>query len=635
MRQKTIFRAGGGVGLLVGVLVGLLVCWLAFGLRVYRLDTASLWYDETFMLYHAQQGLWDGVRGLLQEDNALPLYGALLALWVQVAGKSEFAARYLSVVLGTVAVPLALRLGDALSGRRGGGWGAALALATLPIHVYYAQEVRMYALAVPLATAFAWAAWRITRCGRGVAGFIAFGVAMLLAHLYTALLWAAVLLWGTCLWLIERRRFPARPWWQANLGLGIASLPVAAWAWWRAQVDATAVSAIPLDVLKWLPVQFGVGQYLPAPWPAFFLGLVAISLGAACFELVRTRRGDAALWIACVLIAPVALLLMLTQIKAKWDARYLLPSLGLALTVGVGLGWELLSRRWRWAGLMLALAWLALMAAAVERQSQSAWALGIIDEWHPRPDFRGVARYIAAHEAPGDAIVVVGGYAAHTLAYYYTGSAHLSGLPPDVRVADTRHPLDLRALHILEQETAQADRVWLVRWQSHLADPTGVAQGAFEACRPLPVSESFTNVSLSLYDVRDCRPLDRWAWPPRPLEATFAAPIRLLGYDLRQKGETWELDLWWEAAAPVGDSYLVFTHLLGVEGALIAQHDHIAGSDFYPSGAWTAGVRLRDRFVLHVPGGTCEQCRLEVGLYNERGRLPLSTGGDAVIIIDH
>ena len=48
----------------------------------------------------------------------------------------------------------------------------------------------------------------------------------------------------------------------------------------------------------------------------------------------------ALLWLLITLILPVALLLAATFVKAKWSERYLLPSFGLALVVGVGTGWE-------------------------------------------------------------------------------------------------------------------------------------------------------------------------------------------------------------------------------------------------------------------------------------------------------
>lgn len=611
---------------------------LAFALRLVGLTATSLWYDETFMLYHAQQGVIAGPLGLLREDNALPLHGLLLALWVPVAGSGEFAARYLSVLLGTLATPLILQLGRRLLGRRSGGWGAALAFAALPIHVYYAQEVRMYALAVPLAAAFAVVAWRLVERGRGAAAYVALGTAMLAAHLYTGLLWASVLLWGT--WASRPRdaRLAQRgAWFRANGLLALCAVPIAVWALWRARVDATAVSAIPATVLRGIPAQFGVGQYVPPPGATIFLAVTALALATAGWGLLRARRPGAVLWLALGLVVPVALLLASTGVKAKWSERYLLPSFGLALVLGVGVGWEVLLRRRegvaRVGGLLLAGSWLTLALLALARQSTGTWAVAVTDEWHPRPDFRGVARYIEAHDAEDDAIVVVGGYAAHTLAYYYDGPAHLFGLPADTRLLDTHRPVDLETLTVLEQEAGSARHLWLVLWQAHLADPTNLIQSVLvEACRRRPVMASFTNVHLLRFDLDACRPLDRWSRPPHPLAASFCAPLCLTGYDVQRNDETWEVELWWQATGTPEANYSVFVHLLDAAGDIVAQHDHIAGADAYPTSRWAPDTRLRNRFFLHVPGGTCPNCTLFVGLYTSAGRLPLQDGRDGVQI---
>ncbi|MFN2108084.1 MAG: hypothetical protein ACK2UI_00355 [Anaerolineae bacterium] len=655
-----------GLGRYYAVAIALIV--LAFGLRVWGLTTTSLWYDETFVLYHAQQGVLSGTLGLLREDNALPLHGLLLALWIKVAGSGEFAARYLSVLLGTIAAALLLRLGGVVMGRRYGGWGTALAYATLPIYVYYTQEVRMYALVIPLAAGFAWMAWRVVERGRGTVAYVILGTAMVMAHLYAGLLWAAMLVWGSYRLQIRnykleiqnpKSKIENRIWWRANLWLGLMVLPVAAWGLWRARVDATAVSAIPMEALDWIPLLFGVGQYLPAPWAALFVAVTVLALIAALAGLWRTRRVPGVWWLLITLILPVALLLAATFVKAKWSERYLLPSFGLALVVGVGVGWEYGIANWRLqiengkskvehpafsfqhlttyflplASCLLLAVWLTLAAPALARQAQGTWAVGIIDEWHPRPDFRGVARYIEARDAPGDAIVVIGGYAAHTLDYYYNGPAHLFGLPFDTRILDTKHPLDLHALVTLEEQTQGAQRLWLVLWQDTLADPTRlVLSSLIEACHRLPVDAHFTNVGVVLFDLTTCHPLDRLAVPPHPLTADFTEPIRMTGYDLIKIGETWEVDVWWETYGPLPTNYLVFVHLIGSDGTLIAQHDHVAGTDAYSTSQWTVGTALRDRFFLNVPGGTCDQCTLHVGLYTEEGRLPLRDGGDTIVI---
>jgi hypothetical protein len=116
------------------------------------------------------------------------------------------------------------------------------------------------------------------------------------------------------------------------------------------------------------------------------------------------------------------------------------------------------------------------------------------------------------------------------------------------------------------------------------------------------------------------------------MRQTFEAPIRLDGYRLTQHDTTWELDLWWEALDDLDRDYTVFVHLVDAEGSLVAQHDHIAGADAYPTSQWRVGLRLRDRFFLEVPGGTCPGCKIRVGLYTPDAGLPLTTGELAVEI---
>jgi hypothetical protein len=612
-------------------IVAVCLLLLAFAVRLQGLTATSLWYDETFMLYHAEQPVGRAVLGLLQEDNALPLHGLLLALWVKVAGVGEFAGRFLSVLLGLLGVAFVFRLGAAVTGRREGGWGAALAIATLPIHVYYAQEVRMYALAVSLAAAFGWRSWHLVQAGRGERGYVLWGALMLISHLYAGLLWATVLIWGTAVLLLRGARL--RRWLHTNLLLGVVALPVAGWALWRMQADATAGASVSPTVVRTLPASFGVAQYLELPWSALFTAVTLVSLATAVVGLLYLRRGAAALWIVAGLFLPVLLLLVAALLKPKWNERYLLASLGVVLVVGVGVGWELLRRYLPIVAVTFTTLWLILTLPANLLQARGVRALVVQDEWHPRPDFRAVARYIEEHDTPRDAIAVVSGYAAHTLDYYYDGPAHLFGLPPDVRVLDLRHLFDMRALEVLQAQVGDAERLWLVLWQESLTDPTQLVQSVLvDSCELQPVQERFLNVGVLLFDLSSCKPLDQLARPVYPQNVPFNAPIYLVGYDVIRTGETWEVDLWWRTEDRLPETYHVFVHLLSSEGELVSQHDHIAGADLYPTPDWDPGTYLRDRFYLIVPGGYCPECFLQVGLYTEAGRLPLQTGEEAIVL---
>src|SRR5918994_2279569 len=152
-----------GLGALVAVALGLRTTELGIG----------FWIDEGLSVGIADRPLTD-IPGVLRLDGSPPLYYMLLHVWMQVAGSSEEAVRWLSVICGLVAVPVAWWAARGLFGTRAGWFGAVL-LATNPFFTQYAQEGRMYALLALLALVAAAAygrafAWRSRGWAAGHAG---------------------------------------------------------------------------------------------------------------------------------------------------------------------------------------------------------------------------------------------------------------------------------------------------------------------------------------------------------------------------------------------------------------------------------------------------------------------------------
>jgi hypothetical protein len=630
-------------------IISILLILFTYLLRMWGLISTSLWYDEVFVLTHAQEGPLAAVLGLLKEDNAIPVHGLLAALWLKFAGSGEFPARYLSALLGTVTAPLILRLSGALNREKNGGYWSAVAYATLPIFVYYTQEVRMYALAVPLSAAFAWMGIRLCRTGRNTILYPIVGILMLATHIYTGLLWAVFLIWGFIHVISnqpgQRTQGHFRIWLRSNFWLALGSLPVAIWAIWRLNVDATATSTIPFGVIRWIPVTFGIGQYMSSAWAMGFTMTTILSICIGLVILVYYRDFDTILWIVLSLVLPLVLLFFATLVKAKWSDRYLLPSFGLGLVTSVGVGWELLWNSsnlnrnalltWGLRIVIIGLVtfWLAGSLQAIFHQAEGTRAFGIQDEWHPRPDFRGVAEYINAHDASDDVVVVIAGYAAHTLNYYYSGQAKLIGLPMNTQVLNTNQIIDLNALQVLETETQDYNKLWLVLWQQHLSDPINLIESILVAsCNRLPVNASFTNIGVLRFDLADCRPLDQAMEPAVLLNLAFNAPIILKGYDINKQNELLEISLWWESTDLLDENYSVFVHLVNGKGKIISQHDHIAGANAYPTNQWQAGTYLRNRFFLEAPGDNGEAYMLHIGLYTDEHRLGLKNGQDSIVI---
>lgn len=90
----------------------------------------------------------------------------------------------------------------------------------------------------------------------------------------------------------------------------------------------------------------------------------------------------------------------------------------------------------------------------------------------------------------------------------------------------------------------------------------------------------------------------------QPVEAILGEQVRLVGYDLAgtpAPGQTLTLTLYWQALRPVVEDYTIFVHLLGSDGALLAQHDAPPLDGLYPTSRWVAGDVFTQRVSLTIP----------------------------------
>ncbi|MBC7872138.1 MAG: hypothetical protein H7Y09_14930, partial [Chitinophagaceae bacterium] len=123
------------------ITVILILLLAAFALRMWHLNSESIWHDEGWSIR--------AITGIMPDDNTPPFYYATASLlWRMGAGESPLALRYTSVLLGLVGVAFTLKIGW-----RWYGFTVGLAAGTLtafsPLLWDYAQEVRAY-IAVPL-----------------------------------------------------------------------------------------------------------------------------------------------------------------------------------------------------------------------------------------------------------------------------------------------------------------------------------------------------------------------------------------------------------------------------------------------------------------------------------------------------
>jgi mannosyltransferase len=121
------------------------VTWVAFLLRVITLDFQSLWRDEIDSRWLADGSYSKLFLQVFSDGHNGPLYFILLKPWIELTGASEFALRFPSAAMGSLAVPVGYVLVRQLGQSRRVGVLMAILLATSPYLAWYAQEVKMYA----------------------------------------------------------------------------------------------------------------------------------------------------------------------------------------------------------------------------------------------------------------------------------------------------------------------------------------------------------------------------------------------------------------------------------------------------------------------------------------------------------
>jgi 4-amino-4-deoxy-L-arabinose transferase-like glycosyltransferase len=638
---------------------------LSFALRIYQLDTQSIWYDEGLSIQIAVQDPPQAIALSATTDHP-PLHTLLLGAWIRMAGESDFVVRYLSVLCGVLVVVLTYALGKRYDERA--GLIAAGLTAIAPLAVYYSQETRGYMLLTALILIATIAALRLFDGDRRRHIWFAYIAAMALAlytHYFAAFAWAAINVGFVILDLTIFRK-PVRSlvhWIVAQLIILACFLPWIPNALAQAGSNATYFPGR----VTWNTVfgdtwrAFSVGEWGDMSlvgwlWLAVALlggvvGLAGISQrGAAPSgpplgghgqtlrpETHKTLRLRVSVAIFCLALIVIPLLLMsgLAWLKPKFAPRYLLPSLPAFITLAsAGIttlidGTRTRYRRWASIGLAITLALpLASIGSLLQLYGDPSLA---------RPDVRSVVRYIENSELPSDAILLIGGHQAPAFNHYYRGQATVIPLPPDLLPA-AQSPLDAHVLSQIKSIVQAHPRVWLVMWQNQISDPTNIVEDTLVAAgKRINVGARFHDMALLLFDVNGAEIVDA---PPNAAEgAAFSEPIRAAGYNVDSRRNPIDtplrFGLYLEATGPITGNYQIFAHLVAADGTLIAQADHIAGADSYPTSLWQPGNLLYNHFEVQAPAGTLPgQYRVIVGLYDEHGRLKLSDGRDHIDLFD-
>ena len=129
------------------ILLVLALTLLALGLRLYHLSSQSLWIDEAYSVFTASVPLEQVYSYSTKVSNSLPTYFLILRVILPNNDQDiEWYARVLSAVAGGLSAPLFAGIVFYWRRKMGAALLAGLLLAINPLHIWYSQEARAYAL---------------------------------------------------------------------------------------------------------------------------------------------------------------------------------------------------------------------------------------------------------------------------------------------------------------------------------------------------------------------------------------------------------------------------------------------------------------------------------------------------------
>ena len=189
------------------VLIALVV---GLGLRLARLGTAPLWFDEVVTANWVGRP-WPELLGLCLADNHPPLYFALVKVVGDLFGDAPWVLRLPSALLSAGIIPLVAAIAETLADRRAARWAAWFA-ALSPFLVHHGQEARMYALVGLLAAGnlLGLARWARGDTARLGTLFALTSIGLVMTHYY-----AVFYLGGAVLAAVAARPRPVRGWFSA------------------------------------------------------------------------------------------------------------------------------------------------------------------------------------------------------------------------------------------------------------------------------------------------------------------------------------------------------------------------------------------------------------------------------------
>jgi len=344
-----------------------------------------------------------------------PLYYTLLHVWRLLTGDSEFALRALSVLAGTLLLPVAYRLVRALAGAPA-ALSVVLLLSLSRVLIWYSQEIRFYSLAPLLALASLALAHRLWRAGgwRNWLGYIAVTAAGLLTlYLFNGVLIAENLAFLFAWWRARAETTGARrslmlPWLAAQAVILASFIPWALYYLPRAPQRFTP--AAPLDAWSvaklYLNTLFsGDANNIDRDWPVMLLGGAVLLGGWLLIWRGQSLRSSAQVFGLAMLLGGVAVPLgAVWLLNLPWSfqltftptSRYFVTQIPWAVIL-LGIALTALTRRRPRVGFIAG--GLIVLAFGIS-------TAGYYSDRYLSDDYKSIARTLAAYRMPEDTVVL-------------------------------------------------------------------------------------------------------------------------------------------------------------------------------------------------------------------------------------
>lgn len=531
-------------------------------IRAVNLGDQPLWTDEGFS---GMAALHPDLFTVLLRDVHPPLYFVSLRGWAGLAGVSELALRWFTLLPSMVSIALMVPLSREVARLRGGqmAWSlpviAALLMAVAEMEFYIAQEVRSYSLHVMLGMASMWAFLRWARTHRR--SMAAAWVLILTALVYTHYLGAWIgVVQGVYALIFLRGR-------QRWTAVGLLFIPPLLFSPWllgivlpyqvgKAESDAIIDPSTPATLLGY------ARDYLTGQW-ALMLGLLVAGLGvvrAGRFKLGQPWHIPALLlmWI----VIPVALTAvgnLRFSVMTVYRISLITPALVLLWTFGL-VNFPRTTR-----------AFLLLVVVG--------YGVFTVDFYRIKFPEREFAALASQFVQLGDA-VLIDLKGADFSPYYYLSRQ----VPPGVAVFSLRQYAiwDSAGLYnVVLPHLHAAETVWILRWNDDSVAFDLVGQGGHvRTARRLMVYEN-ERLEAHRFD------------HPSVFGGLDGAPLTMFGPLALRHAEfdpaTLRADLWWSLDEAVTRDLTTSVIVLDSAGRVVAQYDSMPFLAERPTSTWEAG----------------------------------------------